>query len=339
LTEEFRQIALLLQGGGALASYQAGAYEALSEFDVELDWIVGISSGALNAAIIAGNPPQARVGALRSFWRSIGQAMTGYPGIFAAMNTFMFGLQGFFRPKILPSFVPRCSSIDAESWYDASPLRATLARFADFDRINDPREMPVSLGVVNARSGECHYFDNKQTRLRPEHFLASCALPPGFAPVEIDGDLYWDAGLVSNTPLECLVYEIPCIPTTAFQVNLWSPPGAFPCDPFGIVSAMQDLGYLSRAKVLQAAMHDANRGKRIIRELVTLTPGMLHSAPPYVGALRYLNEAEISVIDLTYDDAPCDAFYKAFDFSYTQTTIHWENGLKAMRRMLERQLS
>ena len=69
----FECIALVLQGGGALGAYQAGVYQALDEAGLDPDWISGISIGAFNSAIIAGNPPGARVEKLRQFWESVTQ--------------------------------------------------------------------------------------------------------------------------------------------------------------------------------------------------------------------------------------------------------------------------
>jgi predicted acylesterase/phospholipase RssA len=220
--EAYANIALVLQGGGALGSYQAGVYEGLSEAGIWPNWVAGISIGALNAAVIAGNPPAQRVAQLRAFWEHIcrqpwlppqlhaafgGHALALPDGVrrwvdqIEAARTIFEGQNGFFVPRPLAPVLPGVGSPTTASYYDTSPLRATLERFADFDRINRPDEMRVSVGAVQVRTGNLVYFDNTRTTLRPEHFMASGALPPGFPAVEVDGELYWDGGLVSNTPL------------------------------------------------------------------------------------------------------------------------------------------
>jgi NTE family protein len=333
IVKEFEQVALLLQGGGALASYQAGAYEALVKANIQPNWIIGISSGALNAAIIAGNPPEVRLERLRSFWRSISQPSM-YSHVFSALSTFFNGRKGFFYTKMLPSFLQGHFGSEFESWYDPSPLLDTLVKFADFDRINNAYDMRVSIGVVNVADGECTYFDNVDTRLRPEHFLASCALPPGFPPVEIDGNFYWDAGLFSNTPLECLMYDRPSTSTLAIQLDLWSLRGAVPRDSLKLTSVMQDMRYSARTKVIQHSIQYEDKMRKAISALMALVPTSSRKTGAYLAALNILRNEGISVVDVAYKNIPYDDCYKAFDFSISQIEVHWRNGVKAMKEAL-----
>jgi NTE family protein len=204
-----KKVALVLQGGGALGSYQAGAYEALSTSQCVPDWVAGISIGAINAAIIAGNAPEKRVERLRAFWEAItapsspwrvlSSAIIGDHRRTSSLNALMFGQPGFFAPRPAMDWL---RGVTPTSYYDASGLKDTLARLVDFDRIN-AREIRFSVGAVNVRTGNFAYFDNAQMTIRLEHVMASAALPPGFPAVEIDGECYWDGGLVSNTPLQC----------------------------------------------------------------------------------------------------------------------------------------
>jgi NTE family protein len=223
----FECIALLLQGGGALGAYQAGVYEALAEADLLPDWIAGISIGAINAALIAGNPPADRVARLRSFWEAItarpmqawvdqtwidaieapfgtGDAARGLYNQWAAGNTILNGVPGFFLPRVPPAFLAPPGTLDATSYYDTSELKTTLERLVDFDRING-NPTRLSIGAVNVTTGNFVYFDSTTDKIRAEHVMASGALPPGFPAVEIDGQYYWDGGLVSNTPLDWVV--------------------------------------------------------------------------------------------------------------------------------------
>src|SRR6266849_1706840 len=207
-----KQIALVLQGGGALGSYQAGVYEALTENGYQPDWVAGISIGAINAAIIAGNAPEVRGAKLREFWERVSSPSANWLDLphtiwqdairrTAAMSALMFGQPGFFRPNVLHCWT---TGTPPTSYYDTSFLKGTLERLVDFDRIN-AREIRFSVGAVNVRTGNFAYFDNARQTIRPEHVMASGALPPGFPAIEIDGEFYWDAGLVSNTPLKYIL--------------------------------------------------------------------------------------------------------------------------------------
>ena len=210
---------MVLQGGGALGAYQAGVYEALSEAGVYPNWIAGMSIGAINAAIIAGNAPDTRIDRLREFWTQVtsdgpwpgagdacfafarGDAMRQLLNQMSAGFSMASGAQGFFKARPVPALFQPAGTLDATSVYDTSELKRTLERLVDFDRINTGATR-FSVGAVNVRSGNFTYFDNDTHTIRPEHIMASGALPPGFPAVEIEGEYYWDGGLVSNTPLQ-----------------------------------------------------------------------------------------------------------------------------------------
>src|SRR5262245_54773741 len=214
----FECIALVLQGGGALGAYQAGVYEALAEAKIEPDWVAGISIGAINAALIAGNPPEQRVAKLRAFWAGItapsgigmvdlmqrywqGDQARSFFNQLKASGALLQGAPGFFSTRIPPPFFFPSGTVEATSYYDTSQLRGTLLSLIDFDYLNTGK-MRFSVGAVNVRSGNFVYFDSTNRTIRVEHIMASGALPPGFPAVEVDGELYWDGGLISNTPLQ-----------------------------------------------------------------------------------------------------------------------------------------
>jgi NTE family protein len=219
-----KKVGLVLQGGGALGSYQAGVYEALASSEYTPDWVAGISIGAINAAIIAGNAPEHRVKRLRRFWEEITAPTSLWPqasGVLAAWQRWTgaamavaFGQPGFFSPH-------QSWSEQRISYYSTSALKATLERLVDFDRINSGNEMRLSVGAVNLESGDFSYFDSAKMKITPEHVMASGALPPGFPPVEIDGEQYWDGGLFSNTPLQYMVDYYPRRSRVIFQVDLF----------------------------------------------------------------------------------------------------------------------
>ena len=238
----FECIALVLQGGGALGAYQAGVYAALAEADIDPDWVAGISIGAINAAIIAGNAPDQRVAKLRAFWEGItanplpdwaiasdallpkGDLARSLFSQLSAISATLTGAAGFFVPRQLHPWLSPAGTLEATSFYDTKLLKTTLERLVDFDRIN-AGETRFSVGAVNIRTGNFVYFDNTTHLIRPEHVMASGALPPGFPPVEIDGEFYWDGGLISNTPLQWVVESSPRQDTLAFQVDVWSAHG------------------------------------------------------------------------------------------------------------------
>ena len=222
-----KRVGLVLQGGGALGSYQAGVYEALASSEYLPDWVAGISIGAINAAIIAGNAPENRVQRLRNFWEQITAPTTLWPpapfGPLAAwqrrasaLMALTFGQPGFFAPRPPQDWF---SSNKCISYYNTSALKTTLERLIDFDRINSAKETRLSVGAVNVRTSHFAYFDSEEITIRPEHVMASGALPPGFPPIEIDGEQYWDGGLFSNTPLQYMVDYYPRRSRLIFQVD------------------------------------------------------------------------------------------------------------------------
>ena len=283
----FERIALALQGGGALGAYQAGVYQALAEADLHPDWVAGISIGAINAAIIAGNPPASRVDRLRAFWElvsaprmpGLGQPVPtpdgsgarddapvagpfGFPFAFpflggdlarslfnqwSATSVACLGAAGFFTPRTLSPWLCPDGAMEATSYYDTRPLEQTLERLVDFDRINDG-PMRLSVGTVNVRTGDFVYFDTTTHRIGPRHILASGALPPGFPAVEIDGQHYWDGGLVSNTPLGWMVDAGPPKDTLVFQVDLWRPADSSRATWRSVATRQKEIQYSSRTR-------------------------------------------------------------------------------------------
>ena len=252
-----KKVGLVLQGGGALGSYQAGVYEVLARSDYLPDWVAGISIGAINAAIIAGNAPADRVAKLKTFWDEVTAPTAGWPAALppglagaqrraSAMASVIFGQPGFFAPRPPLQFL---ASPPPTSWYDTATLKSTLERLVDFDRVN-ARQTRLSVGAVNVRTGNFAYFDNAQTTIRPEHIMASGALPPGFPAIEIDGEQYWDGGLVSNTPLQYMMEKLPRVSRIVFQVDLFSARGARPGNIDEAENRARDIRYSSRTRAV-----------------------------------------------------------------------------------------
>ncbi|CAB3696399.1 DUF3734 domain-containing protein [Paraburkholderia rhynchosiae] len=351
----YNEIGLVLQGGGALGSYQAGVYEGLAEVGIEPTRISGVSIGALNTAVIAGNAPSDRVEALRGFWSTISQPADVFShvganipawlgcedvgrkwlGVWAATRTLLEGQQGFFSPRMHASFAGLGRKRpDQVSHYDTSALRETLLKYANFDRINDGN-IRVSVGAVNVRTGNLVYFDNSTMRLAPEHFIASGALPPGFPAVEIDGEFYWDGGLVSNTPLTEIIRESQHKDTLVFQVDLWSSRGKLPGDFLDVSERTKDIQYSSRTRAITAFMSQNQKYAQMIKALLEHIPENVRLAHPLIReAQKTADGSAVNVVHLIYKNKSFEGHYKDYEFSNNTMREHWASGLEDIRRSL-----
>jgi NTE family protein len=336
-------VALLLQGGGALGAYQAGVYEALAEAGLAPDWVAGISIGAINGALIAGNPPEARVDRLRRFWETVttdfrlggpgspfAQALEGalarsaFIG-FSSLSTLLQGQPGFFRPRIPPPWLQPKGSVAATSYYDTTALRSTFESLIDFDRIN-AGETRFSVGAVNVRSGNFVYFDNTAHRIGPEHVMASGSLPPGFGATEIDGELYWDGGLVSNTPLQWVLDSVPWRDTLAFQVDLWSAKGPFPRDLVDVAQRQKEIQYSSRTRLNTDYVRSMQKIRHAVAALLEKLPPKLRDDPA-AKALRPLAESKrFNIVHLIYRSKHYENLSKDYEFSRWSMREHWRAG-------------
>jgi NTE family protein len=359
----FDCIALLLQGGGALGAYQAGVYQGLAEADLHPDWVAGISIGAINAALIAGNPPHARVEKLRSFWEAIttdplgglalrpdgnddpllrfandamatalgapvqlgGDIAKGWANHWHATAAALFGAPGLFAPRLFPPFLQPPGTPDATSFYDTSVLKPTLERLVDFDRINSG-EMRFSVGAVNVATGNFVYFDNRTHLIRPEHVMASGALPPGFPPVEIDGDHYWDGGLVSNTPLQWVLECEERQDTLVFQVDLWSAHGAVPRTLPEVITRQKEIQYSSRTRANSDRFKKEQELRNALADLIAKLPAELRATPEYALLNPEADRKVYNVIQLVYRSRRYERDSKDFEFSSRSMKDHWAAG-------------
>jgi NTE family protein len=329
---------LVLQGGGALGSYQAGAYQALCHHDFEPKWVAGISIGAINAAIIAGNPRELRIAKLKEFWElvSSGSPMPWAPlvqndHVRSAFNETSaaliatFGVPGFFKPRFPPAPVWPPGSPQSQSYYDTTPLRATLERLVDFDRINNDG-IRLSIGAVNIRTGNFEYFDNTRQKIGPEHIMASGALPPGFPPVEIAGEFYWDGGIVSNTPLDYVLEQERDEDLLIFQVDLFSARGEVPATVLEAAEREKDIRYSSRTRMntdMNKKVHDA---KKAVRELIAKLPPSFKDDPLVAQLNEASKENSVTVVHLIYRSKTHEASSKDYDFSRIGMVEHWAAG-------------
>jgi NTE family protein len=347
----FECIVLLLQGGGALGAYQGGVYQALAEGGIHPNWIAGISVGAINAAIIAGNAPEERVKKLRTFWEQItappvpgwgdnlgparlkGDAARDFANQLSAIYTLLAGAPGFFTPRIpMPFFSPTGSS-GATSYYDTAPLKATLEQLVDFDRLNGGGTR-CSVGAVNVRSGNFIYFDTASCRIGPKHIMASGALPPGFPAVEIDGQHYWDGALISNTPLNWVVDTLPRRDTLAFQVDLWSARGELPGNMTEVLTREKEIQYSSRTRAGTNAFKEGQRLRNATADLLAKLPKRLKDTPEAKLLSSVCQKTVYRIVHLIYRARRYEGQAKDYEFSRLSMEDHWQAGYHDTLRTL-----
>ncbi|HLI10809.1 MAG TPA: DUF3734 domain-containing protein [Alphaproteobacteria bacterium] len=347
---DFECIALLLQGGGALGAYQGGVYQALWEAELEPDWVAGISIGAINAAIIAGNPREARVERLRAFWELVtggplGRWADGFEALqvkgndarslfnqMSASYALVGGAPGFFTPRVPPPWLYPTGAKEATSYYDTKDLKATLERLVDFDRINADG-MRFSVGAVNVRSGNFVYFDTLTHTIRPEHVMASGALPPGFPAIEIEGEYYWDGGLVSNTPLNWVVNG-PRQDTLAFQVDLWSARGEFPGNLPEVMVRQKEIQYSSRTRLNTDNFKQTQRVRCALARLLDRLPDELRDDPETEVLRSFADHKVYNIVHLIYRAKRYEGDSKDYEFSRVSMEEHWRAGYNDTVRTL-----
>ena len=335
---------LLLQGGGALGAYHAGVYEALAEAGRIPNWVVGVSIGAITSALIVGNAPERRVERLREFWDRVSSyAPVTWPAWLDPMRPALnflsagavaaFGSPGFFSPRTGSPFLAESGSPEATSIYDTTPLRQTLEELVDFDRINH-RDVRISLGAVNVRTGASVYFDNHKIRIGPEHVMASGALPPGFPAVEIDGEHYWDGGIVSNTPLTYVVDERPLTSALFIQVDLFKASGDLPANLDEVLERHKDIQYSSKQRFNADRIKDLAGMWGAMGRLLTKLPAGLKSDPDAKLLAARHDDREWTVARLINKRLKYVSQTKDYEFSRTTVNEHWAAGLDDVRRFV-----
>jgi NTE family protein len=332
---------LVLQGGGALGSYQAGAYQALCRSGFEPEWIAGISIGAINAAIIAGNPPEKRVDRLKEFWDMASSPVSWSPltkgdrarSFFNETSAALiatFGVPGFFTPRFPPAPVWPQGSPQSLSYYDTEPLRKTLERLVDFDRINDLKTR-LSVGAVSVTTGNFRYFDNVDfkklgKKIGPEHIMASGALPPGFPSVVIEGEHYWDGGIASNTPLDYVLDEDIRDDLLIFQVDLFSARGPLPVSLLEAAEREKDIRFSSRTRMNTDKNKQVHNARRALRDLIGRLPDDLKNDPSVEILRKAAKESTVTVVHLIYRSKNYESSSKDYDFSHVGMVEHWGAG-------------
>lgn len=332
------QTALVLQGGGALGAYQAGVYEALAGTSQQPDWVAGISIGAINAGIIAGNPAERRVERMRAFWNLLSselQYRLASPEGFArralneasALFAATMGVPGMFTPRFPPLPIEWPAELGQLGFYDTAPLRRTLLELIDFDLLNEG-PMRFSVGAVNVLNGNFVYFDNREQVIGPEHIMASGALPPGFPPIQIGDDWFWDGGLVSNTPLQYVLDNRSPCELTVFQVDLFSSRGMVPRTMADVLQREKDIRYSSRTRLNTDLSKKLQTLRTAARHLAKRLPPELCDDPDLRLLLDQESEGSVAIMHLINRCTRYESNSKDYEFSRQTIEEHWREGFE-----------
>ncbi len=338
------QVVLVLQGGGALGSYQAGVYQALHEAGIEPDWIIGTSIGAINASLIAGNAPENRLAKLQEFWKRMEQQpVWPFAGLFPQVqdsltywSTLMGGIPGFFRPNPLAHIGPDYPiGADRAGYYFTDALEETLLGLVDFSLVNQCRPR-LTVGAAHVRTSEMRYFDSRTSNLGVKHILASGALPPAFPAVRIDGELYWDGGILSNTPTEAVFEDNPRKDSLIFAVHMWNPTGGEPQTMAEILNRQKDIQYSSRIASHIVRQQQAHCLRRIITQLASRLPEAERQTEAVKALAAYGCPTRMHVVRLLAPQLDRENHTKDIDFSPSGIKQRWHAGYVHTKRVLER---
>lgn len=338
-----KKVGLVLQGGGALGSYQAGVYEALASSPYLPDWVAGISIGAINAALIVGNSPENRVAQLRRFWEGITAPTAWWPAgltgpagawqrLAGGLAAIMFGQPGFFAPRRHQEWF---SATLPTSYYTTAALKETLEQLVDFDRINNAKSPRISLGAVNVRTGRFAYFDSAEIKIRPEHVMASGSLPPGFPPVEIDGEYYWDGGLVSNTPLQYVLDYYPRRSRLTFQVDVFQGRGQLPTSLEDVSEREKDIRFSSRTRITTENFRQRHEVRHAIEELMEILPPEVRHTEQAKRLYEFGCVTKMDIVQLIYRPHEPQGACKDYEFSRATMNNRWQQGLSDARATLQ----
>jgi NTE family protein len=339
------QVVLVLQGGGALGAYQAGVYQALQEAGVEPDWIVGTSVGAINASLIVGNAPQDRLARLNEFWNRMQRTsqwdlrgvLPGFGDKWSYWTTLTHGIPGFFTPNPLAHAGDGYPlGPDRAGYYSTAPLQATLSELVDFDLINrgSPR---LTVGAAHVRTSQMTYFDSRHCKLDVKHIMASGALPPAFPAVRVDGELYWDGGILSNTPTEVVLDDNPRKDSLIFTVHLWNPVGDEPNTMADVLNRQKDVQYSSRIASQITRHQQTHRLRHVINELAARLPESERDRPEMKELMSYGCQTRMHVVQLLAPQLSRENHTKDVDFSPTGIRQRWDAGYAHTRAVLARE--
>jgi NTE family protein len=345
MLSDYQSIALVLQGGGALGAYQAGVFQALKEAGIEANWLSGVSIGAINASIIAGNKPGDQLDRLRDFWETISArriwAFTPEGDYFrrlrnqtSSMLTMTAGLPGFFKPRDVNPWLQLPGAVGATSFYDTGELEHTLNRLIDWNILND-RQRRLSVGAVNVRTGNFRYFDSEIEVIGPRHIIASGALPPAFPAIPIENEHYWDGGIVSNTPLQYLLEQEDVHDTLVFQIDLFSARGILPRDMGDVLARHKDIMYSSRTRNNTDTFRRLHNLRLRLHQALLRLPEDARTEDDKVFLASMEDVPQINIVHLIYQQKVYESDAKDYEFSGTSMREHWDCGYQDTRKTLK----
>ena len=350
MPSEKPQTVLILQGGGALGSYQGGAVEGLIEHGVDFDWVVGTSIGAINGALIAGNPPEKRLQNLQAFWDHVAFDHVPLQSLmpFAApwlqsldstlktMGPLLKGVRGFFAPRPGSLLNPGAKLQAHEvGFYDTSQLETTLNRLVDFDYLNSGNVRYCAC-AVHVPSGKLAVFDTTEQPITAKHVMASGALPPGFPPVVIDGEAYWDGGIYSNTPMDIVLDDAERCDALCFMIDLRDPTESTPSTINDAMTRLKDIQYASRSHEqidTHAMLQNMRRAIRILHQRLSDE----EREHPDVKRLEALGCGHtINIVRIIMKALADDNQSKDIDFSRATVDARWAAGRHDVERVFQR---
>lgn len=347
--QHYERIACVFQGGGALGAFQVGAYKAICEHGYEPDYFAGVSIGAINSAIIAGNPRELQMEKLMTFWTTIEPKLWYEPfsdqlrssdithhwyNQLGALYAMVYGLDGFFKPRFIqPSSISK-DTPDKLSYYDTSPLRATLESLIDFDLINEGK-VTLCLGAVNVVTGEMEFFSNERMKLTVDHVMASAALPPGFPAIKIGDDYFWDGGIYANTPLVTVLDALPEKHTLCFVVDCFSLKGQMPQTLDQVEERQKDIRYASHSRRLTNVYTSRQNLQAAIEFLGTKLPESVKKDPQVQEILELGHAKHFSVVHVIYSGTPYTHSFKDYNFVPAAINYRINAGYQDAKKVLD----
>lgn len=335
----YDRIACVFQGGGALGAYQVGAYRAIQEKGYTPNYLAGVSIGAINCAIIAGNPPEKQMDKLLTFWDTIApklwtdlfinfnmlEAPHHFHNRLGALHSLFFGLDGFFKPRYFSPSSLGDNTPDKLSFYDTSELRSTLEDLIDFERINS-KKVTLCLGAVNVVTGEMIFFNNQKITLTVDHIMASAALPPGFPAIKIGEEYYWDGGIYANTPLVTVLDALPELDTLCFVVDCFKLQGTLPSNMDQLEERQKDIRYASHSRRLTNVYASRQNLQAAIQFLGEKLPAKVQKDPQVQKILALGHSKRFSVVHIIYNGTPYSHSFKDYNFIRSALTYRMDEG-------------
>jgi NTE family protein len=346
--QSYERIACVFQGGGALGAYQVGAFTAIHEKGYYPNFLAGVSIGAINSAIIAGNPRNKQIEKLNLFWDSIVPKLwsDGLQGgetnnLFhhlqnqmGALHSLFHGLEGFFKPRLFPPTSMSRDTPDHLSYYDTSKLKSTLENLIDFERINE-KKVTLCLGAVNVATGEMEFFNNQKTIITPEHVMASGALPPGFPAIKIGEDYFWDGGIYANTPLITVLDALPELDTLCFVVDCFSLQGRLPHSMDELEERQKDIRYASHSRRLTNVYTSRQNLQAAIQFLGKKLSPEAKKDPEVQKILELGHSKHFSVVHIIYKGTPFGHSFKDYNFARTAVDFRIKTGYENAMEILQ----